>query len=402
MFRFRSHLLLLATGLMLSACGGGGGAPGPAPGPSDDDARREVLSDLATQLILPTLRDLDQSIVTLDTAVANWATTPADAEARSAAQAAWRNAMVPVQRAEVLQIGPAARSTEPGGMDLRDQLYAFPLLNLCGVHTAAYADTPVTAASPINTTGLGALEYLLFADANADCPAPNGVNGQAKRAAHAARIATRAAAVAAELRAEWETTGDDFVTEFATAGAGSTVFDTPQMALNALSTAIFYAEKETKDRKIANPTGFGATGLPPCPTASCPDRVESLFAQNSGAQIVTNLQTFRDVLTGVSGARGLNDLLEGIGRDDLATKIIGQIDAALPAAQALSAPGAFEDAVAEVVSAVACNNAASARAGEPDACALLGLIDAVTDTFRAEVTGALNLAIPDSAAGDND
>ena len=154
MLQFRPHLPLLVLGLMLSACGGGGGggAPGPAPGPSDDDARREVLSDLATELILPTLRDLDQAVATLDAAVADWAAAPADATARDAAQAAWRNAMVPVQRAEVLQVGPAARSTEPGGMDLRDQLYAFPLLNLCGVHTAAYADAPVTIASPINTT----------------------------------------------------------------------------------------------------------------------------------------------------------------------------------------------------------------------------------------------------------
>jgi uncharacterized protein len=404
MLQFRPHLPLLAFALMLTACGGGGGGgtAGPAPGPSDDDARREVLNDLATQLVLPTLRDVDQAVATLDTAVAAWAAAPADAGARSAAQAAWRNAMDPVQRAEVLQVGPAARSTEPGGMDLRDQLYAFPQLSLCGVHTAAYADTPVTAASPINTTGLGALEYLLFADGNTDCPAPNGVDGQTKRAEHAARIAARAAMVATELRTEWEITGDDFVTEFATAGAGSTVFDTPQMALNALSTAIFYAEKETKDRKIANPTGFGATGLPPCPTASCPERVESLFAQNSGAHLVANLQAFRDLFTGVNGGRGLNDLLEGIGRDDLATKMLTLIDAALPAAQALSAPGAFEAAVADVVSAVSCNNAASSREGEPEACALLGLVDAATDTLRAEVTAALNLAIPDSAAGDND
>jgi uncharacterized protein len=407
---------LLAFALLLAACGGGGGGggggpdvtpppsgqPSPSPGPSDDDARREVLSDLATRLILPTLRAVDTDVSTLADSVAAWANAPADATARSAAQAAWRDAMDPVQRAEVLQIGPAARSTEPGGMDLRDQLYAYPLINLCGIHNAAYADTPITTLSPINTTGLGALEYLLFANGNTDCPAPDGVNGPAKRAEHAARIATRAAEVATELRNEWETSGDDFVTQYATAGAGSTVFDTPQMALNALSTAIFYAEKETKDRKIANPTGFGATGLPECPTASCPERVESRFAEASGAHLAANLETFRALFTGVDGGRGLNDLLDGIGREDLATKIVGQIDAALTAAEALASPGAFEEAVADVISANACINAASTRQGEPEACALLGLVDAATDTLRAEVTAALNLTIPQAAAGDND
>ena len=40
--------------------------------------------------------------------------------------------------------------------------------------------------------------------------------------------------------------------------------------------------------------------------------------------------------------------------------------------------------------------------GAPAACALHGLIDAMTDTYRAEVTSALNLRIPAAAAGDND
>ena len=408
MNRVSGFCCVALSALVLAACGGGGGGggvggsgggggPGTGSPTLDDAARRAVLSDLGTLLILPGLETLSDQATDLSSAVAALASAPGNATARSAAQDAWSSAMVAVQRAEILQVGPAARSSEPGGMDLRDQIYAYPQINLCAIHTAAYSDSQVTASSPINTTGMGALEYLLFSDAdNANCLPGAGIDAQTKRAEHASRIADRIA----QVLAEWEASGDNFINEFANAGNGGSTFSTPQMALNAVSTAIFYAEKETKDRKIANPTGVGATGLPACPTVSCPQRVESLYAQTSGAHIVANLQVFRDVFTGVSGGLGLNDLLDGIGREDLSAQIVTQLNAAINAAVALE--DSFEAEVAAIPSEQACANAVSSRSGDPAACALLGLVDAATDTLRAEVTSALNLTIPNSAAGDND
>lgn len=403
-----SALLLV---LALSACGGGGGGGGgSAPPPmTDDDARRAVLADLGEDLILPALRDLDTRSAALAPLVAALAAAPLDATARGAAQAGWRSAMEAVERAEVLQIGPAARSSEPGGMDLRDQIYAFPLLNRCRVLSAAYTDEAVTGSSPIDGTGMGALEYLLFSGAPTGClPPPVGVNVEIKVAQHASRIANRIAVVAAQLRKAWEPGGGNFLRNFSTAGAGSTMpFSTPQMALDALSTAIFYAEKETKDRKIANPTGIGATGLLACNTASCPERVESVFARASGDHIRANLQAFRDVFTGIAGGMGINALLEGIDRGALGIQIVTQIDAALAAEAAITpdfetAVAAIDTAAADSDDRAACMNASANRSGEPAACALLGLVDAAADTLRADIASTLNLRIPDNAAGDND
>ncbi|MGQ0696617.1 MAG: imelysin family protein [Panacagrimonas sp.] len=374
-----------------------------ASGPiTDDDARRAVLSDLGEDLILPTLRDLDTRSAALATLVAALAAAPANAAARSAAQDGWRTAMVAVERAEVLQIGPAARSSEPGGQNLRDQIYSYPLLARCGVHNAAYADEAVTGSTLINRTGMGALEYLLFDDtANLACLPAAGVNGQAKRAQHAGRIAARIAVVATQLRNAWELAGGNFLLKFGAAGtSGNTMpFSTPQMALDALSTAIFYVEKETKDRKIASPTGIGATGLLPCAQVSCPERVESVFARGSGDHIRANILAFRDVFTGVSGGLGLNALLEGIDREDLATKIVAEVNAALTGGDATLDD--FETAVEDIESRAACTNASSTRTGEP-ACALHGLVDQFDNTLRADITSTLNLKIPDTAAGDND
>ncbi|MDP9142603.1 MAG: imelysin family protein [Pseudomonadota bacterium] len=390
--------------LAIAACGGGGGGSGPTPTPDpvvDDDARREVLASLGEQLILPALRELDTEAENLASRVDALAAAPNNATQRTEAQAAWRATMAKVQRAEVFQIGPAAQSMEAGGQDLRDQIYAYPNLNLCGIHQAAYADTAVTAATPIDRTGMGSLEYLLFDDVeNLACPAPEGVDGKAKRAQYAARLARRVAAVALQLRDAWEPTGGNFLNQFATAGAGSTVYDMPQDALDAVSTAVFYLEKETKDRKIANPIGIGATKLPPCTTTSCPERVESRYAKISGVHAGNNLRAARALFSGAPGGKGLNTLLEGVDRADLATKILAQIDTAIAASDALEAD--FESKVAAIPSRDACINATGARTGEPEVCAFHGKIDAATDTLRVEITSVLNLRIPDSAAGDND
>lgn len=124
---------LLASVSMLAACGGGGGGggggnpdPSPTPNPSvspsptpdpgglvGDAARRAVLADIGDDIILPALRDFDAQAASLVTAAEAYADAPADVALRQATQAAWDAAMTSWQRNEVLQVGPAGRSTNP-------------------------------------------------------------------------------------------------------------------------------------------------------------------------------------------------------------------------------------------------------------------------------------------------
>ena len=399
MTRVARTLALALTACCLASCSDGGSAPVNA-GPADSDARRATLSDIGAFVILPTLRDLASDTQALATAVAAWAADPANGVALANAQTAWRDTMPSVQRAEVFQIGPGARSTAPAGMDLRDRIYAFPVRSLCAIHEAAYAGQSADE-SLISATGMGALEVLLFNNAdNPDCPPPAGSDAQALRASFASRLADAISVAATELRFEWEPSGDNFIAELRNAGRGTMSFANAQDALDALVTALFYVEKETKDRKIANPTGIGATGLAPCPTASCPDRTESAFSASSGMHIVANLQALRDVFTGINGGTGINDLLIGLGRDQLATIFLGRIDDALAAANAVAAD--FDARVAAITDNEDCVNAVSTRSGPPEVCALLGHIDVVTDTLRADVVSALGSSVPGTSAGDND
>ncbi len=366
-----------------------------------DAARRAVLKDIGERVILPALRDFDARAQTLAAAVSALSEVPGDVADRTEAQEAWRAATASWQRSEVLQVGPAGLSSgldaTPGGANLRDAIYSYPFRNVCTIEQLAAQDAVVTAGSSIEVTGLGALEFLLFVDEANPCGLATPPTAQ-QRANYAASAADRIATVAADLRNRWETAGGNFIAQWNTAGDGSTVYARPQDALDALSVALFYTEKETKDRKIACPTGIGANGL------SCEgndvDRVEFSYARASTPALQANVQVFRDVFTGLDGGMGINDLLEGIEREDIAQRLQAELDGTLEAIDALDPD--FETAVAAIDDNTACINASSAAEGEPAACALHGQIKRAMDIFRTEVVGALSLATPDRAAGDND
>lgn len=408
---------LLAMALALSGCGGGGGGgsgsattPPPPPPPqapppiSGDDARRAVLKDIGEEIILPALRDFDTKAGALKTAADALAAAPSDAAALAGARAAWEAAATSWQRNEVLQVGPAGRSTNPdmvaGGQDFRDFIYSWPFtLDICGVEAAANNGSAVDSNTAINITGLGALEHLLFTSAPpVACSAQPDTQ---KRAAHIQKLATRVATLATSLRNRWEPTAGNFIAQWNTAGLSSAVYMRPQDALNALSVALFYVEKSTKDRKVAYTTGLPAAGLNCGNPASCPEFLESRLSRRSGANLVVNVQTFRDVFTGVNDKLGMNDLLDGIGRSDLANEIVAELDAVLAHLATIESGQGFDAAVEGITDRNECMNAFANSTGLPP-CALLGIMKTAMDTFRGPVVAALSLAVPSSAAGDND
>ncbi|MEM7762548.1 MAG: imelysin family protein [Pseudomonadota bacterium] len=400
------------TSALLVACGGGGSTtppptstPTPPPTVSGDDARRAVLADIGEQIILPALRTFDTDAAALVVAATDYSAAPADAGARDAARAAWNTAMDSWQRNEVLQVGPAGRSTNPdavaGGQDFRELIYSWPFtLDVCALEAAAFDGDAVNGATAINIVGLGALEHLLFTDAPP--PACTAQPDAAARAAHVLRLAERVAVLATSLTQRWEPNGGNFIEQWSTAGLSSSVtYAAPQDALDALSIALFYGEKVTKDRKIAQPTGLPATGLTCTQPIACPEFLESRIANRSGDNLAINVQAFRDVFTGVNGGMGVNDLLTGIDREDLADQIVLELDATLTQLDSIANAQGFDAAVEGITDRDECVNAFSNSEGLPP-CALLGVIKSAMDTFRGPIVASLSLAVPQSAAGDND
>ena len=219
---------------------------------------------------------------------------------------------------------------------------------------------------------------------------------------HASRLADRVALLSASLLERWEPAEDNFLEQWNTAGlTTSPTYAAPQDALDALSVALFYVESTTKDRKIALPTGLPATGLNCDDPVACPEFLESRLSRHSGTNLMVNIQAFRDVFTGVNGGMGVNDLLIGIDRQDLADQIIAELDAAIAHLETIENGQGFDAEVEGITDRDECVNAFSSSSGLAP-CAMLGLIRTPTNTFRVDVVGALNLAVPSSSAGDND
>ncbi|MBK9266996.1 MAG: imelysin family protein [Polyangiaceae bacterium] len=323
-----------------------------------------------------------------------------DPTAREAARLAWTKAIDVWQQAELFQFGPAAPSNTPGGQSLRDQIYSWPLVSRCLVEqnivSKSYENPDFGTAVLVNMRGLAAAEYLLYygGSDNACSPSTNinasgdwaalGTDELALRKAHyASAIATSVANSARALEQAWRADGGNFIGKFLGAGSSGSVYTTEQMALNAVSDAMFYMEKPLKDLKLARPLG-----IMDCDAASCPEAVESRYAGRSRTHIRNNLVGFRMLLSGcdAGGNIGFDDLLTASGAGSLATKLTTNVDLAIAAA----------DAVPQ-------DDLAVALANDPSSVlALHAAVKSITDLLKTEFVSILDLEPPQHVEGDND
>jgi predicted lipoprotein len=351
-------------------------------------------------VVIPLYAEFETEAGELQAAADAWSSSGEQAD-HEAAQAAWRDAMEVWQRGEVTQFGPAGlMNQQQGGQDLRDQIYSWPLTNACRIdqeivregYTADDFDQAL-----INVRGLDAMEYLLFAEGYDNACAPNSrINSEgtwdalsedeidSRRAAYAARLAAGLVETSGELHEAWSRDGGNFAEKLAMAGAGSELYPSSQEALNSVSDAMFYLEKETKDMKLARPLG-----LTECSETTCPEERESLWADASLDHVRANIAGFEELYYGGSPddpeALGFDDLLRERGATDLADEMDAKWVEARAAFDALEGP------MVELL--------ADDRQALVDAHTKLR---AFVTLFKTQFVGVLDLELPKRAEGDND
>lgn len=305
--------------------------------------RGELLGALG-QCSLSTYQGARAAADRLVTATAALAAAPSD-PSRAAARAAWDSTMEVWQQAELLRYGPAADFETVGGKGLRAQIYAWPDVNRCLIdeQLVSRAYEGALANLSVSTRGLAALEYLLF-DTSADngCAPAAPINADGSWAALGAdEIARRKAAYASAAAADvalrlqalvgaWQEGG--FLAQLSGAGRGSTLFATQQTALSAVAEALFYLDTDVKDARLARPLG-----LKDCAKATCPEALESPWADRGEQHLQKNLKGLQLLLFGCPAGMnlGFDDLLEAAGAPALAEQTRVAVAAAVAALDAI-------------------------------------------------------------------
>lgn len=412
--RLRVERLLIALVLVavpacviVSTSSSGGPDPGcdagrPAAGA---DAERAVLANVATQIALPLYRDFEASATRLDEATAAYEASLSDPD-RDAARAAWDQAMGLWQAAEMLQLGPAGMRPQNGvpgvigGLDLRDRIYVWPIVQ-CRIDqetvAATYDDPAAFAAAPATVRGLAVIEYLLFLDSLGNgCSAGAAINTDGtwaglgateirrRRARYAHLAATLVRGAATELRAAWDPSGGDFAGTLSRAGEAGNPYRSAAEGLNALVGAMFYVDTDVKDMKLGAP----AARTTACLVSSCPTLLESRWAGRAREGVLANLRAFERIFFGdapAGTAPGLDDLLASIGAADVRDRVATALASAIAAVEALPpiTPASLEANVAAVGAAY-------------DA------VKGLTDLLKSELLCVLGIDLPNRADGDND
>ena len=112
--------------------------------------------------------------------------------------------------------------------------------------------------------------------------------------------------------------------------------------------------------------------------------MESPWADTSRDHILANLRGFRALWTGGEGL-GFDDLLASLGEDDVASRVLSNLDTAEAAVTALDAP------LGELVAAE------DVRVG-----AAYDAVKGLADILKDELPPLLVLQVPGEAGGDND
>ncbi len=374
--------------------------------------RADVVRSLGENVVLPVYEEFASRADSLVSDLDAYAAAPS-VDTRRAAQDAWSRAIDLWQRAELMQLGPAAAADlSAGGEDFRDDIYAWPALNLCSIDQRTvgenYDSPSELAGDGINLRGLGAIEYLLFVDDSENrCSPVAAINAdgswerlsdqdiEQRRARHAHSLATLVKGSAEELVSRWrgdpEGGQEGFLIELTDPARSGAVYGSAQEALNAISNAMFYLDRETKDMKLGEPSGISM-----CDGETCPDSRESRFANRSASHVVENIRAFQQLFLGGapnSEAQntdsqdaqnlGFDDLLRDMGASDLSDQMESDIEASITAAEQIGP---------SLVEALSGDSVVAAHTA----------LRRVTDELKSTFLSVLDLEAPQRAAGDND
>ncbi len=381
--------------LPLMGCGGGGSGTSTSIVDSCTSFNNDTF-DCATMLqdtstvIAQTATAVKTGLIQLDTDIGSYCDAQ-DNTTLTIAQTQWTTTMAAVQQLEVMQIDDIEAA--------RGDIYNWPLNDTCKVDLQiSLGETADITQVASGRRGLNAIEYILFqettlqscADIYSEDVAPwlanNTIDHKKERCDYAKLVSADLITRATQL--ETQVLALDLAAQY----------DSLQAAANAVSDALFYVDKQTKDAKLK-------AALPQSGDGVFNEAVlESKFANISKEHIKNNLLGAKAILT-ANGAMGLEDYITAKGQASLATDMITALDDAITNLDAIT--GDFYTQIAAASDVAACINTAGngSYVGDSDIesiCALQFNIKTFTDLLKGKFTATLEFTTPAEADGDND
>lgn len=372
-----------------------------------------MLANYADSIIVPnyeSLADTSSLLAAENGSIASYCSaigSDNEASARDAAQAAWKTTMDAWQTTTLHELGPIQANNNA----LRNRISSFARgssLSTCGVDQAvvlANSNPNFSLSSrSANQRGLGAVEYLLFSDnlehscssqitETTDWNTRPEIERKQLRCAYAQTLAGDINAAAQRVVKAWLIDADNYRSEFINPSSLDT-------NLKALSDALFYLDTETKDTKLGIPLGINAT----CSQPSCPEVIESPYAEYSLNNIAQNLRSFLNLLQGGSGL-GFDDIIAQAGVAEVTELMRQNTEAAIGEINAMSTSLRQQaEGISNEEAAQTCLTAANTPDSQRSipACNLYGYLRRVTDTLKVGFVAAVDVDLPDRAQSDND
>lgn len=419
-FRTEIGLTALLSVFLLQGCVGGGSGETNTDNTDtqavadSDTSYQAIFTAVADEVFIPSYQsfaDQTESWSSTENAVSAYCSaigTDSESEALAAAQSQWRAVMAQWQQIEMYQFGPITDN----GSNMRQRIYSWPdSISSCAIDqqvVLAAADDDYDISGQVNQArGLDTLEYLLFnRDLTHTCPSQittvdnwNSLTETVQkrtRCEFAERVAADVHDNANTLLKSWRADGGNFRQALINSGSEGGAFETQTAAMNALSDALFYADKNTKDEKLGVPLGLH----PDCDALTCAQARESIYSNNSLENIKNNLIGFRSVYT-----TAFEPQLDGKNFPEYGDEIRQYVDDAIAAIDANDSTLASDIAqIEDEGSEATCINAAN----NPDqalgnfSCTLHGKIKRLTNELKGDFITIISLNLPRRVEGDND
>lgn len=323
-------------------------------------------------------------------------------------QEQWKKTMLAYHRLDAAPIGPLSDNSGK----LASEIYSWPFINSCGLDLEVARINTASASKDlaISKKGLGALEYLLYADASKTVCANSFLNKDATewikkddvtkskdRCDFSMRVAEDLEIQAKTLFSFWDVSQKNFTKAL----IDGSRYKSNKEAINAMTDAMFAIEV-IKDTKLGVPLGL----VSGCNDVSglCPSQTEHILSGLALESIEAQVQAFKEVFFGSSDpsvkAFGFDDYLIVRGHSAVVDEFVQELSIVETSVLKAQSIGVLKDLVTTTDKA-SCTMINDRTLLQP-ACQLFFDVRKLTNLLKTDLLPVLSLEMPATFQGDND